>query len=110
MPETDDEISVTRNDGVGRYEIHVGETLAGYTLFHPDPQGRLVFPHTVIDPAFDGRGLGSTLVSRALTDVAARGDTIVPLCPFITRWLQRHEVPGLAIDWPTVAPLGGGGV
>lgn len=100
QPATDAEPRVERNDGEGRYEIWLGDVLGGFTEFTLDSHGRLVFPHTVIDPAFEGQGLGGVLVGRALADVAARGETIVPRCPFVTRYLRRHEVPGLLIDWP----------
>lgn len=98
---TDSDISVTRADD--RYEIRLGDTVAGYTLFRPDAEGRLVFPHTMVDPAYKGQGLGSILVGRALADVADRGETVVPVCPFVQRYLRGHDVPGLTVDWPTVA-------
>lgn len=102
----DDTLTVTRNDAAGRYEIHVGDVLGGFTEFEADARGRLVFPHTEVDPAFKGKGLATTLVKDALTDVAARGETVVPLCPFVRRYLRENEVPGLEVDWPS----GGGGV
>ncbi|KRA26054.1 acetyltransferase [Microbacterium sp. Root61] len=101
-----DVLTVTRNDEAGRYEIHVGEVLGGFTEFVPDARGRLVFPHTEVDPAFKGKGLASVLVSQAMTDVASRGETVVPQCPFVVRYLRENDVPGLTIDWPS----GGGGV
>lgn len=94
----EEEIEVVR--AAHRYEIRVGDQLAGFTMFHADEQGRLVFPHTVIDPAFGGRGLGRALVARAMADVASRGETVVPLCPFVVKYLRRTEVPGLKVDWP----------
>lgn len=107
----DVEITVTRNDEKGRYEIHLGETVAGFTVFRIDDHGRLVFPHTEIDPAFGGRGLGSELVSRALADVAARGETAVPVCPFVVKYLRATEVDGLDVYWrPTVDTAGSAGV
>lgn len=102
MPETDAEITVYRDDAESRYEIRVGDVLAGFTEFVPDHEGRLVFPHTEIDPAFGGRGLGTVLVAQALTDVAARGETVVPRCPFVVRYLRENEVPGLDVHWPTL--------
>ncbi|MGL4256428.1 MAG: GNAT family N-acetyltransferase, partial [Microbacterium sp.] len=57
MPASTDEITVVRNDEDRRYEIHVGDVLAGFTTFRPDKEGRLRFPHTEVDPAFRGRGL-----------------------------------------------------
>lgn len=98
-PATASDPVVTRNDEKGRYEIRLDDLLAGFTDFHPDSRGRLVFDHTLIDHAFGGRGLGTILVAGAMTDVARRGETIVPVCPFVTRYLETHDVPGLSIAW-----------
>lgn len=105
---TETTLDVTRNEDAGRYEIRVGETLGGFAEFSLDGRGRLVFRHTEIDPAFAGKGLGSTLAREALTDVAARGETMVPRCPFIVRFLEQNEVEGLSIDWPTPPKSSGG--
>jgi predicted GNAT family acetyltransferase len=105
---------VERVDDRNRYEIYVsdaadagatpeGETLAGYAEFSQE-QGRIRFVHTVIDPAFRGRGLGDVLAAEALADVARRGDTIVPLCPFIASYLTENEVAGAIVDWPHGTP------
>ncbi|KAA9106620.1 N-acetyltransferase [Microbacterium rhizomatis] len=109
-------MTVTRNDAAGRYEIHVGDVLGGFTEFRVDSRGRLVFPHTSIDPAFAGRGLGAVLVGDAMKDAVARHETVVPECPYVVRFLQKHEVEGLEIDWSrsgtagTGAAAGGSGV
>ncbi len=100
MAETEQTPEVTRNDELSRYEIRVGETLAGFTEVTYDDAGRAVFPHTEVDPAFAGQGLGAVLVGAAMTDAAARGETVVPQCSFVARYLDKHEVPGLDIHWP----------
>jgi len=94
----EEQITVVR--AAHRYEVNVDGQLAGFTMFHADAQGRLVFPHTVVDVAFGGRGLGRVLVSQAMADVASRGETVVPLCPFVAKYLRSTEVPGLQIAWP----------
>ncbi|CAN7159906.1 GNAT family N-acetyltransferase [Microbacterium sp. LjRoot45] len=103
----DGQITVERNDAKGRYEIRQGDTVAGFTLFRADDHGRLVFPHTEIDPAFGGRGLGSALVGQALADVAARGETVVPVCPFVVKYVQTHDVEGLDVRWRPTADAAG---
>ena len=100
---TTDHVTVTRNDHPHRYELHVDGVLAGFTEFIVDTHGRLVFPHTVVDPAFRGRGLAGIVVARAMADVAARGETVVPLCPVVRKYLRENKVPGLTVDWPTHA-------
>lgn len=96
-----DEITVRRNDEAGRYEVRVGDVLAGFTEFTPDARGRQRFPHTEIDPAFRGRGLAQIVVAEAMADEARRGETVVPLCPVVVKYLREHEVPGLDVQWPS---------
>ncbi len=93
------DITVTRNDEASRYEIHSDDVLAGFAEFQLRP-GAIRFIHTEIDPAFQGQGLAGTLASQALADAASTGDAIVPLCPYIAKYLQTHEVPGAEIRWP----------
>lgn len=100
MTETHAQTIVTRNDEERRYEVHVDGVLAGFTVFRIDAQGRLHFPHTEVDPAFRGRGIAQALVADAMADVARRGETVVPHCPVVTKYLREHEVPGLAVEWP----------
>jgi len=91
--------TVTRNDDASRYEITVGDVLAGFAEFDLR-SGAIRFTHTEIDPAFQGRGLAGILAKAALTDAAASGDAIVPLCPYIAKYLETHEIPGAEIRWP----------
>ncbi len=99
--------TVVRNDDKSRYEVHVDGTVAGFTAFEVDDQGRFVYTHTEVDPAFSGRGLGGTLVGAALADAAARGETVVPVCPFVVKYLHGTEVPGLDVAWRPTADEGG---
>ena len=93
------DITVTRDDAASRYEIRSGETLAGFAEFDLRP-GAIRFVHTEIDPAFQGQGLAGILAERALTDATGSGEAIVPLCPYIAKYLTTHEIPGAEIRWP----------
>jgi predicted GNAT family acetyltransferase len=101
MPAAEDETTVRRNDDQSRYEVWAGDTLAGFTEFSVDARGRYRYPHTEVDPAFRGRGLAQIVVAEAMADAARRGETVVPLCPVVVRYLQDNEVPGLDIHWPS---------
>jgi predicted GNAT family acetyltransferase len=92
-------ITVTRNDEESRYEIRADDVLAGFAAFDLRP-GSIRFIHTEIDDAFQGQGLAGKLASAALTDAAASGEAIVPLCPYIARYLETHEIDGAEIRWP----------
>jgi predicted GNAT family acetyltransferase len=52
--------------------------------------GALVFRHTEVPEALSGRGVGSRLVRGALEDARRRGLSVVPLCPFVRAYVDRH--------------------
>ncbi|WP_257032942.1 MULTISPECIES: GNAT family N-acetyltransferase [unclassified Streptomyces] len=88
---------VERADDRNRYEILVDGELAGFTEYR-DHEEQRVFYHTEIDEAFAGRGLASVLVQEALTDVRAAGKRIVPVCPYVAKFLLKHEEFGDLTD------------
>lgn len=72
-----------------RYEVVAGNKVAGYVTYERHSEC-VVFIHTRIKVAFEGRGLGSVLARGALDDVRARGLRVVALCPFIASWIERN--------------------
>ncbi|MFE4412961.1 GNAT family N-acetyltransferase [Streptomyces sp. NPDC093064] len=81
---------VERADVGNRYEILVDGKRAGLTAYRDRGEQR-VFYHTEIDDAFAGQGLASQLVQQALTDVRNSGKRIVPVCPYVAKFLKRHD-------------------
>jgi predicted GNAT family acetyltransferase len=79
---------VRNNETASRYEMEAdGEiAFAGYR----EEGGNLVFHHTVVPEALEGRGIGSALVRGALADVRERGLKVVPACSFVAGWIERH--------------------
>lgn len=72
-----------------RYEIRVDGEVAGFAEYILT-DGLITFTHTEIDPGHEGRGLGGALVRGALDDVRGRELDVLPLCPFVKGWIQRH--------------------
>ncbi|MZD09788.1 GNAT family N-acetyltransferase [Streptomyces sp. SID5785] len=81
---------VRRVDARHRYTVEVDGEPAGFTAYR-DRDDRRVFFHTEIDDAFAGRGLAAVLVREALDDVRAAGLRIVPVCPYVAKFLKKHE-------------------
>lgn len=84
------DITVTRNDERARFEATVDGELAGFSEFKLG-EGRIEFTHTEVDDAFEGKGVGSTLVSEALDQVRAAGLDVVASCQFVRSYIERHE-------------------
>jgi uncharacterized protein len=72
-----------------RYLATVDGRPAGFAAYRMRA-GRIVFTHTEVDPAFEGKGVGSALAQAALDDVRRRGLLMVLVCPFMTSYVRRH--------------------
>ena len=87
---TGDDLVVEDQPSAQRYEARLGGRVVGFTEYRRI-RGRLVFFHTEVDPAFEGRGIGGRLAAGALDDVRAKGLTIAVKCPFLAAYLMRHR-------------------
>ena len=82
--------TVVHNQGKSRYEIFVDGELAGFTHYDLS-NGVARFDHTEVQPRFNGRGLGTTLVKGAFDEVRAAGQwKIRAVCPFVAIFVKRH--------------------
>jgi predicted GNAT family acetyltransferase len=86
---TDSEPRVVDNPEAGRFEVLVDGEVAGFSEYRRR-KSSVVFTHTVIDPGFEGRGLGSVLALGALDAAREAGSAVLPFCPFIRGYIQRH--------------------
>ena len=91
--------TVTNNAAEGRYEAHQDGTLAGFAEYE-QADDTITFTHTAVFDEFGGQGIGGALAKGALDDVRAQGNlAVVPLCPFIKTWIERHpDYHGLVQD------------
>jgi predicted GNAT family acetyltransferase len=83
------EVTVVDEPGRQRFEIRVGGELAGFTEYRRSP-GLIAFIHTLIDPRFEGHGLGTRLVTDALSEVRVAGLAVLPFCPFVRAFIASH--------------------
>jgi uncharacterized protein len=84
-----DDLEVVDVPEAGRYEARLGGRRVGVAAYHVT-DGRVVFPHTEVEPALEGRGIASRLARRALDDARARGLKVVPACSFFHLYIRRN--------------------
>ncbi|MEV0974867.1 GNAT family N-acetyltransferase [Microtetraspora glauca] len=80
---------VADNPEARRFEITVDGKVAGFAEYRRHGS-RISFIHTEVDPAYEGRGLGSALVRGALDASRAAGLSVMPYCPFVRDYIARH--------------------
>ncbi len=73
----------------GRYEALAGDELLGVAAYERRDDV-IVLTHTVVEPAAEGRGVGSALARTALDRARAEGLGVVPQCEFVAAWIERH--------------------
>jgi predicted GNAT family acetyltransferase len=82
-------VVVTNNEAQHRYDAVVDSERAGFAAYEIRGD-RVVFTHTIVDPKWEGKGVGGALAAGALNDVVAQGKQIIPVCPFIVAYIKRH--------------------
>jgi len=76
-----------------RYEVRQNGEVVGFITYRRNPR-QVVMLHAETDPAVEGRGLASRLAAYALDDVRSRSLSVVPLCPFVRRYIESHPAYG----------------
>jgi len=76
------------NEARKRYEL----LFEGHTAFidYKKTRNKIYLIHTDVPAALEGRGIGSRIVLQALVDIRKKGLVLVPLCPFVAKYLKKH--------------------
>lgn len=84
------QIAITDDTDSHRYVVRIDGRRAGLLQYRLRPES-IELVHTEIYEEFEGRGLGSQLISFALQDARERGLAVLPTCPFVNDYIQRHR-------------------
>ena len=84
-----DRIEVINDAAALEYDARVDGEHAGLIRYTRDGDV-ITMLHTEVGPRFEGEGVGSELVKRALDDVREHGRRVRPLCPFVAAVIERH--------------------
>jgi GntR family transcriptional regulator / MocR family aminotransferase len=89
---------VVDNAQLRRYELWLGERLAGH-IAYTRRHGVVALTHAEVEPDLRQEGLGERLVRDALARVREQGDRVRPICPFVAEYVRRHpDVHDLVAD------------
>lgn len=80
--------NVTDNRAEHEFELEVDglKAVAAYQL----EGDTIVFTHTLVPKKLEGRGIGSKLIRGALDAARDRGLKVIPQCPFVKAYIERH--------------------
>ena len=72
-----------------RYELRSGDEVIGLIAYRL-ADGVITLVHTEVDPAHEGQGHAATLARGALDDARSRGLRVVPSCPYVASYVEKH--------------------
>jgi predicted GNAT family acetyltransferase len=81
---------VTNNEQAGRFEVEL-DCETAFAEYQLKQGGSIVFPHTVVPEAFEGKGIGSALVKAGLAYAREKKLKVIPLCSFFAGYIARHD-------------------
>jgi predicted GNAT family acetyltransferase len=79
---------VTHNEAGGQFEIVLGDEKA--VLQYRRTENSITLIHTEVPQASRARGLGNQLIRAALDFAHFNQLKVVPVCPFVKAYLQKH--------------------
>lgn len=98
------DLAVTDNTAKHRFEVSLdGDT--AFAEYHLTP-GRLVLPHTLVPPVFEGKGVASALARHAFGYARDHGLKVIPTCPFMAGWVKKHPEAQDIVDPSCKTELG----
>lgn len=82
------DIPLKDNKEAQQFELDVNGAIA--LIAYEPHKGALALTHTEVPESLEGKGVGSVLVLKTLEYIESQGLKIIPLCPFVKAYLQRH--------------------
>lgn len=79
---------VTNNTEKHRFELAVDGHIAA--TYYKIADGVITFIHTEVPAELGGKGIGSKLIKGALDQVRADGLKVIPQCPFVKAFIEKH--------------------
>ena len=81
-------LNVTHNTDKNRFEVQIDSLTAElvYRLYG----NVILFLHTGVPPALEGRGIGSLLVKTGLQYAREKNLKVQSLCWFVSGYIERH--------------------
>lgn len=82
-------VRVVDNPGKLRFEALLDDEEVGVIKYTRN--GNVItLTHTLVPPENSGKGIASILVKESLNLAREAGDRVIPVCPFVLAYLERH--------------------
>ena len=83
-----EDFAVRNNQEQHRFEIDLGDAVA--VAVYTPMAGKIMFTHTEVPEAHEGKGVGTALIRAGLAYAREKGLSVIPTCPFFASYMKRH--------------------
>ncbi|GEM49750.1 N-acetyltransferase [Deinococcus cellulosilyticus NBRC 106333 = KACC 11606] len=83
------DITIRNQTELKHYEAVLNGEVVAFAEYRP-LEGAVMFAHTEVNESIEGKGIGSALIRQALDETRAAGKWVIPMCPFVVGFIQRH--------------------
>jgi predicted GNAT family acetyltransferase len=92
LDEQELDIHYSESDTKGRYgAANAGVASEAELTISKVSPSLIIADHTFVPDELRGRGLAQALAARLIADAREKGQRIVPLCPFVRAYAQKHR-------------------
>lgn len=82
-----------------QYEFHIGKLVPKIEYIRTR-NNEIYLTHTEVPAQLEGKDIGAALVRQTLEDIERQGLALVPQCPFVAGYIQRHP------EWKRIVKAG----
>lgn len=82
------DIPLIQNKEMQQFEMHINGSTA--LIAYEENGNNYALIHTEVPEALEGKGIASVLVLKVFKFIEAEGRSIIPLCPYVKSYLDKH--------------------
>lgn len=82
------ENKLINNETSHQYEFNIDGFIAKIEYIRTG--NKIYLTHTEVPGELEGQGIASDLIKKVLADIQQKELKVVPLCPFIDKYIKRH--------------------
>ena len=83
------DLNKNKNDDKKRFELVVDNHTA-FVEYILTNDNVMFLTHTEVPKSLEGKGVGGSIVEKALEYIKEKKHTLAPLCPFVASYLRKH--------------------
>lgn len=83
------EVTIQNQPEKQRYEAVLNGQVVGFAEYRPLKEA-VMFTHTEVNQNMEGQGVASALIRQALEQTRTDHKWVIPMCPFVVAFIQRH--------------------